>query len=118
MIAGITVLPARSIRRRAGRRRDVAAPADARDGAALDQERGVLDRRAAVAGNDARAFEQRSARAQAARRTRREDEEGERRDDVAEHGRSVRLRLDWHGSSKCALGCGVVKAGRPNRCTR
>ena len=101
---------------RAGGRRHLAAPPNARDQAALDQDRRILDRRAAVAGNDAGALEQRL-RGRRLRHERSKEKQGEQRDEVAEHGRPVRLRLDrW--SSNVSRGAGVVKVRRPNRCTR
>ncbi len=45
--------------RGARRRRHLAAAADRDDAVALDDEGAVLDRRAAVAGDESRAFEQR-----------------------------------------------------------
>ena len=44
--------------RRARRQRDVTLTADARELVVLDDERAVVDRRAVVAGNQARAFEE------------------------------------------------------------
>ena len=55
-MAGITVLPAR-LTRVAPAGLHVARPADLRDARAVHDERRVLDRRAAVADDDARAFE-------------------------------------------------------------
>jgi hypothetical protein len=48
--------------RAAGRQGNVAFAADSRDRAALDQQRRIVDCRAAVARNDARAFEQNALR--------------------------------------------------------
>ncbi len=53
----MTVLPARSTRARARGRAHLAAAADRSDAAGLDHEGGVLDRRAAVAGDQPGAFE-------------------------------------------------------------
>ncbi len=54
--AGITVLPREVDAGGAGGPRDVTSSPDAREAAVLDEKRGALDRRAAVTGNETRAF--------------------------------------------------------------
>ena len=53
----MTVLPVRSDADGAGRNRHLAAPAHLSEAGILDNERGVLDGRAAVAGDEACSFE-------------------------------------------------------------
>ena len=89
---GITVLPEMSTRVAPAGTVHLAAPADLREPIVLDHEGGVLDRRAAVPGDEARALEHRHRRGLRQRRRRPSPGSGLRRT-------AARMTVAWCGTS-------------------